>query len=320
MTSSTASAASSDAAPPALDCGTHEAGDQRLVSPEKIRELSHPDPMRAIASIALDYAAITFAIVLSERFYPWLYPVAFALIGARLLALAVLMHDAAHYRLFANRTLNDFVGSFVLGLPVLLSMRDYRKAHLQHHKHLATSTDPETPFRQMFAARKTTVIITVGSMIGISGLMLIAGNNRGPRKLALLVLPAVGALAWFAPGIARLLALYWLLPFFIYTAGVNVLRTFAEHVVVQVDESTPANERAYSARTLTLSWLARTFVAPHAVGYHLDHHLYPSVPFYNLPALHALLMQQPAYRERTREFTSYPDVLRDHAARMAPAA
>ena len=35
--------------------------------------------------------------------------------------------------------------------------------------------------------------------------------------------------------------------------------------------------------------LGRALLFPHHVNYHLEHHLYPAVPHYRLPALHRLL-------------------------------
>jgi fatty acid desaturase len=37
---------------------------------------------------------------------------------------------------------------------------------------------------------------------------------------------------------------------------------------------------------------------PRNIHYHIEHHWYPSVPFYNLPALHAELMRQPGFRQQ----------------------
>ena len=34
------------------------------------------------------------------------------------------------------------------------------------------------------------------------------------------------------------------------------------------------------------------------VGYHIEHHLYPGVPYYNLPKLHKLLMGNQSYKEQ----------------------
>jgi fatty acid desaturase len=35
--------------------------------------------------------------------------------------------------------------------------------------------------------------------------------------------------------------------------------------------------------------LGRALLFPHHVNFHLEHHLYPAVPHYHLPALHRLL-------------------------------
>ena len=38
-----------------------------------------------------------------------------------------------------------------------------------------------------------------------------------------------------------------------------------------------------------LGWLTRLCFFPHHVDYHIEHHLYPAVPHYRLPALHRRL-------------------------------
>ena len=40
--------------------------------------------------------------------------------------------------------------------------------------------------------------------------------------------------------------------------------------------------------------LGRAILFPHHVNYHLEHHLYPAVPHYRLPALHRLLQSKSA--------------------------
>ncbi|MEZ4830029.1 MAG: fatty acid desaturase [Bacteroidia bacterium] len=47
------------------------------------------------------------------------------------------------------------------------------------------------------------------------------------------------------------------------------------------------------------------FISPHQVGYHLEHHLYPGVPFYHLPKLHKLLRKQDEYVEKAHLTQGY---------------
>ena len=44
------------------------------------------------------------------------------------------------------------------------------------------------------------------------------------------------------------------------------------------------------------TFLEALFILPRNIGYHIEHHWYPSVPFYNLPAFHARLMEDGSYR------------------------
>ncbi len=63
------------------------------------------------------------------------------------------------------------------------------------------------------------------------------------------------------------------------------LRAIAEHGAV-TDFSSPLT----AARTnLCPAWLA-WLLFPHHVNYHVEHHVYPSIPHYNLPACHREMM------------------------------
>ena len=50
----------------------------------------------------------------------------------------------------------------------------------------------------------------------------------------------------------------------------------------------PANP-LQNTRTTLARWWERLILAPNRVNFHLEHHLYMTVPHYNLPRLHKLL-------------------------------
>src|SRR4029078_10245754 len=73
----------------------------------------------------------------------------------------------------------------------------------------------------------------------------------------------------------------WILPLVTVRQAIMRLRAIAEHGAT-VDFSSPLT----AARTnLAPAWLAG-LIFPHHVNYHIEHHLYASVPQYNLPELH----------------------------------
>jgi len=96
------------------------------------------------------------------------------------------------------------------------------------------------------------------------------------------------------------LLMYWIIPYFTVFLLFLYLRSVAEHF-----GSMDYEHELGSSRTVYPHLWERAFFAPHNVNYHLDHHLYPSVPFYNLPKLHALLLANPQYRENAHITRGY---------------
>src|SRR5512139_2404229 len=74
---------------------------------------------------------------------PFTFLLGVMVIGGRQLGLAILMHDAAHGLLFANRRLNDWVGAWLCAYPVFTSLALYRPYHLQHHRFTQQAEDPD---------------------------------------------------------------------------------------------------------------------------------------------------------------------------------
>ncbi len=72
----------------------------------------------------------------------WVFVPAILIIATQQQALFVLAHEAAHYRLFRNRRVNDTVGR-LLAAAVGLSMCSYRVVHRLHRNHLYGDQDPD---------------------------------------------------------------------------------------------------------------------------------------------------------------------------------
>jgi fatty acid desaturase len=73
----------------------------------------------------------------------------------------------------------------------------------------------------------------------------------------------------------------WILPLVTVVQAILRLRAIAEHGAT-TDFSSPLTAARTNVGPAWLEWL----IFPHHVNYHIEHHLYASVPHYNLPALH----------------------------------
>ena len=289
------------------------AGAQRLPA-GTLKPLTELDNLRASLAIAITLigtaAIITAAIVLGTW---WAYAIAIPLIATRQHAMFVLVHETAHYRLFAHRGLNDFCGR-ALGAITGISMCTYRVIHRLHHNHLFGPLDPDValnggyPRGRAYLWRKLAIDLTgltaaktYGYFFGSPSqntaadgplrplddtspaLRDAAARDRRTVIATQLLMPAlIGAIGGLhALGLYLLL---WLLPLATVLQLILRLRAIFEH-----GAPTDAQSPFQAARTNLPGPLARLTLFPHNVNYHIEHHLYPAVPQYHLRALHRAL-------------------------------
>src|SRR5580704_14489513 len=105
-----------------------------MLKAEQVRALSVPSASKAILAIVADWLMIglcfTFAIVFPN---PIVWVLCFLFMARQQLALAILMHDGAHRRLFKSVKWNDWVCQFTCAAPLFFSMYSYQRLHLKHH-------------------------------------------------------------------------------------------------------------------------------------------------------------------------------------------
>ncbi len=230
--------------------------------------------------------------------------------------LFVMFHEFAHYRFINNKAASEWVGDILLAWPLGTTVDSYRKNHLAHHRYTNTEQDPDWvvkvgsqhftfPQKWQYAlANIVGYLVTINSIRDMRSILarLNKESDKVPRPYKLkrlafyvAVLGVIGLTgSWLG------LLMYWIVPYFTVFLLFLYLRSVAEHF-----GSMDYEHELGSSRTVYPHLWERAFFAPHNVNYHLDHHLYPSVPFYNLPQLHALLLANPQYRENAHITRGY---------------
>jgi fatty acid desaturase len=278
----------------------------------ELRALSVIDSTRALRAIAAEWLGIAAAVGLCQLwFHPLLYLVAVMFIGARQHALAVIGHDATHYRLLPGRTANDWVGNVLCLWPVFISVEGFRKFHLPHHQHTNLEDDGN---RELWHTHQDGELVAdwqyPKSRLGLAAVLLRRGSmitglwwmTRGLlSSIVVRERPAVIVLRYtYFVTLAALITLtdawslflwYWLVPYCTWHTAIQYARLICEHSAVR--SGAPVYQ---VTRTTIPTRLESLFVLPRNIGYHIEHHSYPSVPFYRLPELHERLLQVPDYR------------------------
>uniref|UniRef100_UPI00397B4DD3 fatty acid desaturase n=1 Tax=Salmonella sp. SAL4434 TaxID=3159889 RepID=UPI00397B4DD3 len=85
-----------------------------ILSKDEIRALTAPSDEAGFRAVLASWAIIALAFAAVARFpHPVTFVLAVVVLGGRQLALAVLMHEAAHGSLFRTRWLNEVFAGWV---------------------------------------------------------------------------------------------------------------------------------------------------------------------------------------------------------------
>jgi fatty acid desaturase len=299
----------------ALAAPSHLALRRGLLPADRVRELSRLRPARVARDIAIAWATIVAAWLVAARLDRPAVTVAAALVvGNRFYALFIIGHDGLHRRLHPRQAVSDLLADLFVMAPIGTITRINNRNHLLHHQHLATEADPDRFKHGSFNKRTRLQVLgylssltSVGTTLAhvanrgappVAGELPRADRRRTPRDLALLAGTQLGLLVGLTSlfGWWGYLAMWWA-PVFVCTFLADNLRTFAEHAQCSTDAEAD-HRRLVTTRP---RWLERQLLAPMHMNLHAAHHLWPSIPYYNLPQADAELRSRggsPALDER----------------------
>ena len=280
-------------------------------------ELRRVDDLRnalgASGAVAFPLAVVAVAVALS---HPVAWVAAFLIMPIAQNRLFILHHEAAHRVLFSSRWINDLVGINLVGwLTFGTGGHGYRIGHINHHRDEFGTKEPDFGLYARYP-------ITTASMrrkhrrdlTGVSAFRIVRprfqrlGEVRHRRLTYWFLAGQVLVFsAFWATGHPWLYLLLWVLPWATLYQGLNRIRAIAEHAGM-----TRSDDRRRTTHHVRQSLVARLIMVPFGVGYHLAHHADMTVPYRNLPRLHAALVEDgyvgdlewPTYRSLWRALRS----------------
>ena len=223
---------------------------------------------------------------------------------------AQLVHESDHGTMFRNPRLNRGLGNlfaYMLGY----TRSGHRTAHMDHHLYLNTERDPDIIFSQPSAPASAVLRGLLNDLFLVSAIKRLLQYSQSDRatftvspwrrltpayfaRMAGSMVP-VAAIQLVLLGIYTLAGGPWaylllhVLPIMtLYPLQIRV-RSIAEHGF-EAGYRPSSPQEAWMTRTSRLNVLERWIIAPLGQYLHYEHHVFPSIPNYNLARVHRLLV------------------------------
>ncbi|MCE9635122.1 MAG: fatty acid desaturase [Planctomycetes bacterium] len=282
------------------------------VPTDVLRELHHRSALRHGLIAARQFAMLFGLGWVCVRYdNPWIWLPAAALQGIVVLSFIILLHDVIHGTVFQHRRAGwDRALSLLYAAPSAIAASQFKRWHLDHHDELGSAT--EDPKRAHLSPKRNArwlkfLYMTPGLFVIYAKAAATAAKRYPPelrRVIALerlgnvvLHLSVIAAIWHFADGAAVVRA--WLVPIFGFFPAAFTVNRLGQHY--WVDKTDPAKWGTRVDGNPVLNFL---FLQS---NHHIEHHYFPRVPLYRLPALNHRL--RPFWDGIGHPSRSYPRLL-----------
>lgn len=309
---------------------------------EEIRHLNVSDNWHSLYFFALDVFWIALCVATCLFVSWWFYPLAVLIIGARQRAFSTIFHDCVHGTAATNKYLEMILGTVLTAYPIFQSYFAYRISHvLNHHPGLGDpDRDPDLQYfieqdiYRLFSRRDCFNRIAILPLFGsrtVSFLRYLfrtrfgvqswgrksagaeARSNAVSRRAKVLdkagfwmFWATVGLVGWWTDTLLHIM-LFWIVPYLTSFQLLSWYIELAEHAPLVRDH----NVDLYMTRNRRSRGIEKFLTGIHNDNYHLDHHLDPRTPCWNLPKAHAVRMKDEKFAEVDRAtgglFTKGPE-------------
>jgi fatty acid desaturase len=295
-----------------------------LVGADKLSSLSEqslPDTFLVMAVLWVEVIALLVAAnFLTLLTLPWAVTggiVIVLLMGLRMNAFGVILHEGSHGFLAKSRRLNDRISNWAVAFWTINSVEEYRPTHRLHHRYLGQERDPDRVFYLVPPRRGALTSLVMQDLVGVTAFRrattrLSETSQESGAPASLLMRPQLllgklitqlvilGQFLLFQGAFRGLLfyVVFWLVPISCMYPMILRLKVITEHFDPGLRDP---NNIQWTARTSYAGWLQNHLVGAR-MEYHFEHHVLPTIPYRGLKTLHRQL-------EETGLFTRHGEVV-----------
>jgi fatty acid desaturase len=284
----------------------------RAISRDQMRALHAKSPVRHLLVGARQFAILglaTWGLIAVDAWYLWM-PLALVQ-GFTIFNFTVLLHEVLHHNVFERRhPAAERVLGLAYAIPSGISASQFTRWHLDHHAELGSAEDD--PKRHHLSPKRNArwykLLYATPALFPIYFRAARKETATYPealrrtiaweRRVAIVFHLGAIALLWWAFGAGAALRAHVIPAFFVFPIAFTLNR-LGQHY--DIDPNDPAKW----GTLLRGSWFWN-FAFLNS-NFHLEHHYFPGVPFYRLPALQRALL--PFYEQKQMRWQTYSGLL-----------
>lgn len=268
-----------------------------------LKKLMQPNESRFNFNLlihSLLWIAASAGVVYSEH---WLAISIFVLVlSNQLHAFTILQHECGHRNAYHNDKVNRFVGC-IMAWFIYMPYTTFKECHRRHHRNLG---DPiHDPDEWNYTGGRTRWLpLRVATFVPRFIVISLTRYGSDVRKKVAVELAfntiSLVALAWacYAYGYFNEFLLIYVIPLMILALIINPLSRGYEHFpLARISEDDKESRLDIAKTTISVTHPVVSWIWAN-INYHVEHHVYPGVPFYNLPAVAKLMESKEYIRHR----------------------
>lgn len=266
----------------------------RSVPHDVLKALHRKSPARHLAIAARQFAILLVASALSWKFsQPWIWIPAAVVAGWTVFNFTVLLHEVVHRAVFNGpRPRAERALGILYAIPSGISALQFTRWHLTHHAELGDSeADPKRHYlspkrnrrwyKALYFSPALFPIYFQAAKRETAAYPPKLRRRIGWERLATIALHLVILGAIFAAGGAGVAARVYIVPYLFVFPIAFALNRLGQHYAIEPDDPAKWGTLLRPSRWWDFWYLFSQ--------YHLEHHYFTGVPFYNLRKLHFAL-------------------------------
>jgi len=221
---------------------------------------------------------------------------AWVAVSRALRGLECLTHEASHYNISRSHNLNDAIGNILAAIPTFQLVGQFRSGHVpKHHQLFGTSLDPdlrrydELDLHSIDRSKIWRFARDIARRLPryMGGWFRNTGTDARTIAAAMswhivFYIAPLAVAAGFVRAI-ELWAIFFAVPFLCVLPVIRLIGEAGEHVY-------RGSATVFEATVSNVGRIHKALIHPHGDGFHLVHHLWPSVPHHQLEAAHRMLI------------------------------